>query len=220
MRILIVEDQNAIAADIARGLDRAGLVATRVADGHSAWQCAADGGFDAVVLDLNLPVLDGLTVLRRWRREGVETPVLVLSARSSWAERVEALDAGADDYLVKPFAMEELLARLRALVRRSAGRSSNILSAGNLVLDLGRRSATLDGATLALTPLEFRLLAELMARKGAAVSLGDLVDRLYGDEVDRRENAIEALVMRLRRKIGASRIVTRRGFGYVFEAEA
>ncbi len=206
MRILIVEDQNAIAADIARGLDRAGLVATRVADGHSAWQCAADGGFDAVVLDLNLPVLDGLTVLRRWRREGVETPVLVLSARSSWAERVEALDAGADDYLVKPFAMEELLARLRALVRRSAGRSSNILSAGNLVLDLGRRSATLDGATLALTPLEFRLLAELMARKG--------------DEVDRRENAIEALVMRLRRKIGASRIVTRRGFGYVFEAEA
>jgi DNA-binding response OmpR family regulator len=173
-----------------------------------------------VVLDLNLPVLDGLTVLRRWRREGVETPVLVLSARSSWAERVEALDAGADDYLVKPFAMEELLARLRALVRRSAGRSSNILSAGNLVLDLGRRSATLDGATLALTPLEFRLLAELMARKGAAVSLGDLVDRLYGDEVDRRENAIEALVMRLRRKIGASRIVTRRGFGYVFEAEA
>jgi two-component system OmpR family response regulator len=220
VRILIVEDQNAIAADIARGLDRAGLVATRVADGHSAWQCAADGGFDAVVLDLNLPVLDGLTVLRRWRREGVETPVLVLSARSSWAERVEALDAGADDYLVKPFAMEELLARLRALVRRSAGRSSNILSAGNLVLDLGRRSATLDGATLALTPLEFRLLAELMARKGAAVSLGDLVDRLYGDEVDRRENAIEALVMRLRRKIGASRIVTRRGFGYVFEAEA
>jgi DNA-binding response OmpR family regulator len=206
VRILIVEDQNAIAADIARGLDRAGLVATRVADGHSAWQCAADGGFDAVVLDLNLPVLDGLTVLRRWRREGVETPVLVLSARSSWAERVEALDAGADDYLVKPFAMEELLARLRALVRRSAGRSSNILSAGNLVLDLGRRSATLDGATLALTPLEFRLLAELMARKG--------------DEVDRRENAIEALVMRLRRKIGASRIVTRRGFGYVFEAEA
>ncbi|MBS7788546.1 response regulator transcription factor [Roseococcus sp. SDR] len=217
MRVLVVEDEAGIARDVLRALAHAGFAAEHVADGAAAWERGGTEPFDAAILDLNLPGVDGLSLLRRWRAEGVGFPILVLSARATWAVRVEAIDAGADDYLVKPFAMEELLARLRAILRRHAGLAGNVLQAGGLALDTRARRLTRDGRAVELTPLEFRLIAYLMHHAGRAVHQTELMEHLYADEADRADNAVEALVARLRRKIGAATIRTRRGHGYVIE---
>lgn len=215
MRVLVVEDEPGIAQDLLRALSAAGFAAEHAADGDAAWQLGGVEPFDAVVLDLGLPRMDGLSLIRRWRAEGVAFPILVLSARGAWTTRVEAIDAGADDFVVKPFAMEELLARLRAVLRRAAGAASNGLTVGELTLDLRTRRLTRGGQLVELTPLEFRLLAYLMHHAGRAVHQTELTEHLYADEADRGDNAIEALVARLRRKVGADAIRTRRGHGYV-----
>ena len=215
MRVLVVEDEPGIAQDLLRALSAAGFAAEHAADGDAAWQLGGVEPFDAAVLDLGLPRMDGLSLIRRWRAEGVAFPILVLSARGAWTTRVEAIDAGADDFVVKPFAMEELLARLRAVLRRAAGAASNGLTVGELALDLRTRRLTRGGQPVELTPLEFRLLAYLMHHAGRAVHQTELTEHLYADEADRGDNAIEALVARLRRKVGADAIRTRRGHGYV-----
>ena len=215
MRVLVVEDEPGIARDLLSALTAAGFAAELAADGEAAWQRGGVEPFDAAILDLGLPRMDGLSLIRRWRAEGVGFPILVLSARGAWTTRVEAIDAGADDYLVKPFAMEELLARLRAVLRRAAGRSSNTLRAGDLVLDLRARRLTRGGEPVELTPLEFRLLAYLLHHAGRAVHQTELTEHLYAEEAERGDNAVEALVARLRRKVGAEAIRTRRGHGYV-----
>ena len=218
MRVLLVEDEAGIAQDVLRALNHAGFAAEHQANGAAAWERGGTEPFDAAILDLNLPGMDGFSLLRRWRAEGVRFPILVLSARAAWSVRVEAIDAGADDYLVKPFAMEELLARLRAIVRRAASMANNTLSAGSLTLDTRSRRLTKCGLPIELTPLEFRLMAYLLHHAGRAVHQTELMEHLYADEADRQDNAVEALVARLRRKIGAEAIRTRRGHGYVIEA--
>ena len=217
MRVLVVEDEAGIARDVLRALAHAGFAAEHLPDGAAAWERGGTEPFDAAILDLNLPGVDGLSLLRRWRAEGVGFPILVLSARATWSVRVEAIDAGADDYLVKPFAMEELLARLRAILRRGAGLAGNTLQAGGLALDSRARRLTQGGEAVELTPLEFRLIAYLMHHAGRAVHQTELMEHLYADEADRADNAVEALVARLRRKIGAATTRTRRGHGYVIE---
>ena len=218
MRALVVEDDLRIAADVERALASAGFRVEMAADGERAWFLGGTEDYDLVVLDLGLPRLDGLAVLKRWRAEGRETPVLVLTARGAWTERVEGIDAGADDYLPKPFRMEELLARARALVRRAAGRGGAVQTVGDLALDLNRMTATRRGVPVALTPLEFRLLAYLALHRDRTVSPGELLEHLHGDDDAREANAVEAVVARLRRKLGAGVIGTRRGFGYHIEA--
>lgn len=215
MRVLVVEDEAGIAKDLVRALEAAGFAAEHTADGNNAWLRGSVERFDAAVLDLGLPGIDGLSLIRRWRAEGVAFPILVLSARGAWTTRVEAIDAGADDYVVKPFVLEELLARLRAVLRRSAGSASNVLEAGDLVLDTRARRLTLRGRPVELTPLEFRLLAYLMHHQGRAVHQTELNEHLYADDAERGDNAVEALMARLRRKVGVDAIRTRRGHGYV-----
>ena len=217
MRALLVEDDPRIARDVAAVLTGAGFRVETATDGEEAWFRGGTEAYDLIVLDLGLPRMDGLSVLRRWRTEGCDAPVLVLTARGSWTERVEGIEAGADDYLPKPFHMEELVARARALVRRAAGRSTAVQAAGRLRLDLNRMTVALDGQPLDLTPLEFRLLAYLALHRDRPVPPTELLEHLYGDEDSREANALEAAVARLRRKIGPGVIATRRGFGYQLE---
>ncbi|MBX3484099.1 response regulator transcription factor [Phenylobacterium sp.] len=218
MRALVVEDDPHVGPDLVRALTAAGFAVDLARDGEDASFRGSVEDYAAVVLDLGLPRLDGLSVLRRWRAEGRAFPVLILSARGDWTEKVEGIEAGADDYMAKPFEMGELVARFRGLVRRAAGRLTPVVSVGRLSLDTQRRSATLDGAPLRLSPLEFRLLDCLAHNPGRAVSAGELADHLYGAGDSGDANAIEALVARLRRKVGADAIVTRRGFGYALAA--
>jgi two-component system, OmpR family, response regulator len=215
VRVLIVEDEPRIAADIRQGLERAGYVADVVADGEAAWFRAETETYDAMVLDLGLPRLDGLGVLRRLRAAEVALPVLILTARDGWRERVEGIDAGADDYLAKPFRMEELVARLRAILRRTAGHASPVLRVGAVELDTRTRAVSVDGRPTELTALEYRLLAFLLHRQGQVVPAGELLDHLHGVGTEREANALEALLTRLRRKLGPGVIETRRGQGYL-----
>jgi len=215
MRILLVEDEPRIAADVAAALAAAGYVVEAAADGETAWFLGDTEDYDLVVLDLGLPKMDGLAVLKRWRGAGRAMPVLVLTARGAWAERVEGIDAGADDYLPKPFRMEELVARARALIRRAAGHGGPIIEAGPLRLDARQTRLDVAGVPVALSPLEYRLVAYLMHHKGRVVPAGELIEHLYGDDDAREANALEAVVTRLRRKLGPAAIETRRGFGYV-----
>lgn len=215
MRVLVVEDERRISADIDATLTACGMAVDVVSDGESAWFAGDTEDYDAVVLDLGLPRLDGLTVLKRWRSNDRRFPVLVLTARGVWSERVEGINAGADDYLPKPFEMEELLARLRALLRRAAGQASPVLTSGALTLDTRQMRIALRGVPLALSPLEYRLLAFLMHHAGRVVPATELAEHLYDTGNDRDPNAIEVIVARLRRKIGSDAIETRRGFGYV-----
>lgn len=214
MRALVVEDDPRIAADLQAALTDAGFRVTAAADGEAAWFLGDTEDFDLAILDLGLPGLDGLSVLKRWRAAGRTVPVLVLTARGAWTERVEGIEAGADDYLPKPFQMAELIARARALVRRSGGHASGRIAVGGLSIDANRMTVAVDGAPVAVTALEYRLLAYLAHRRDRIVPPTELLDHLYGDEDAREANAVEAIVARLRRKIGAGRIVTRRGFGY------
>lgn len=214
MRALVVEDEADIAEDVARALVDAGYAVTRARDGEEAWFLGDTEAFDVVVLDLGLPRLDGLSVLKRWRASARTFPVLILSARGAWTEKVDGIDAGADDYLAKPFELGELIARVKALVRRAAGHAAPILEVGNLRLDTRRLEISVDGAPLKLSPLEYRLIDYLAHHRGRAVSAGELADHLHGDDAA-DANAIEALVARVRRKLGADAIETRRGFGYL-----
>ena len=217
MRALVVEDDPRIARDLSTVLGTAGFRVELATDGETAWFKGGTEDYELIILDLGLPQLDGLAVLKRWRAEGRDTPVLILTARGSWTERVDGIEAGADDYLPKPFHMEELVARARALVRRAAGHSGAVLVVGDLRLDLNRMSATLAGVPIHLTPLEFRLLSYLVLHRTRTVPPTELLDHLYGDNDAREANALEAVVARLRRKIGPGVIETRRGFGYVIE---
>ncbi|NDR58851.1 response regulator transcription factor [Aliiruegeria sabulilitoris] len=217
MRVLVVEDDARIASDLKAALESAGFRVESCGDGENAWFLGDTEEYDLVVLDLGLPRLDGLTVLKRWRGNGREMPVLVLTARGAWAERVEGIDAGADDYLPKPFRMEELVARARALVRRSAGRGSALQEAGELAIDTNRMFVSLRGVPLSVTALEYRLLSYLMLHKDRIIPPVELLEHLYGDEDAREANALEAVVARLRRKLGPNVLGTRRGFGYFLE---
>jgi two-component system, OmpR family, response regulator len=220
MRILIVEDEERIASDIAESVNAGGYVSEIVADGEKAWFQGGTENYGAIILDLGLPNIDGLTILKRWRQEGVITPVLVLTARGSWTDRVDGIDAGADDYLPKPFRMEELMARLRALLRRSSGHAQPAVSIANVTLDPRTRQVSVSGVPVMLTPLEFRLLNYLFHHRGRVISQSELSENLYSHDSERDSNAIEALMGRLRRKLKADIIETRRGFGYIVAAEA
>jgi len=214
MRILLVEDDDDIADDVARALTASGCLVERAGDGEQAWFLGDTEDFAAVVLDLGLPRLDGLSVLRRWRAAGRTMPVLILSARGAWTEKVDGIDAGADDYLAKPFELGELVARVRALVRRASGHASPLISVGKLTLDTTRMSVAVDGAPQKVSALEYRLLEILAHNRGRTVAAGELAEQLHGADGVSDANAIEALVARLRRKIGRDVIETRRGFGY------
>lgn len=219
MRILVVEDDLRIASDVADTLNAAGYIVETIGDGDEAWFRGDTEDYDMIVLDLGLPKMDGLAVLKRWRAAGRAIPVLVLTARGSWAERVEGIDAGADDYLPKPFRMEELLARVRALIRRSTGHGGPVLKAGSMSLDARQMRLAVNGVPVALSPLEYRLVAYLMHHKGRVVPGSELLEHLYGDDDARDANALEAVVTRLRKKLGAAAIETRRGFGYLIAGD-
>ena len=217
MRILVVEDEKAIAAAIAQALTAAGYVVECVRDGEEAWFKGETENYDGIVLDLGLPRLDGLSVVRRLRAARVATPVLILTARGSWPERVEGIDAGADDYLPKPFQPEELVSRLGAILRRSGGHATPVIEAGGLRIDTRRMSVMAEGRTVAVSPLEFRALRYLLHNKGRAVSQIELGEHVYDSEQEPDSNALEVLVSRLRKKLGGGAIQTRRGHGYIVE---
>lgn len=219
MRVLLIEDERRIVADVGRALSQAGFVVESCLDGENGWFSGAHENFDVVVLDLGLPKLDGLTVLRRWRRSARAMPVLLLTARDGWREKVESIDAGADDHLSKPFHMEELVARVRALARRATGHASAVLVAGGLELDTRSRSVTLNGRNVQLTPLEYRLLAYLLHQTGRVVPQGEIREHIYREDHDNESNAIEVLVARLRRKFDRPVIRTVRGHGYMVESD-
>jgi two-component system, OmpR family, response regulator len=214
MRILLVEDDPRIAKSVAAALETSGYVVTRAEDGETAEILGQTEDFDAVVLDLGLPKMDGLTVLKTWRAAELHTPVLILTARDTWREKVEGIDAGADDYLAKPFETEELLARLRALIRRSAGRSTTVLRFNGVDVDTRSSRVTVNGDPVALSALEYRLLAYLMHHADRVVSRAELTEHIYDQDFERDSNTIEVLVARLRRKLGVNIIGNRRGLGY------
>jgi two-component system, OmpR family, response regulator len=219
MRILVAEDDHRIAEDLSQGLQAAGYVVEVVADGEEAWFRGDTEDYSAIILDLGLPRLDGLTVLKRWREGGRRTPVLILTARGSWAERVDGIDAGADDYLPKPFQMQELLARLRSIVRRSAGHASSVTRIGDVTIDERQMQVSVRGQPVQLSPLEYRLASYLVMHRGRVVSQFELSENVYGHEDAHDSNAIEVLVGRVRKKIGSELIETRRGFGYIVPGE-
>jgi two-component system OmpR family response regulator len=214
MRLLIAEDEPTLAAQLRETLAAAGYAVDVSDNGRDAHFLGSEEPYDAVVLDLGLPLLDGLSVLRRWRADGRAMPVLILTARDAWHEKVAGIDAGADDYLAKPFHMEELLARLRALIRRAAGRSSAEIACGPVVLDTRSGRVTVDGKALSLTGHEFRVLSYLMHRRGEIVSRSALTEHIYAQDFDRDSNTIEVFVARLRRKLPPDFIETVRGLGY------
>lgn len=214
MRVLVVEDEEALSRQLAAALGEAGYAVDTAADGARADILARTETYDAILLDLGLPLVDGLTLLRGWREDGLGVPVLVLTARGSWHEKVQGIDGGADDYVAKPFRMEEVLARLRALLRRSGGRASPELRAGAVTLDPRSTSVTKDGLPVKLTGHEFRVLAYLMHHAGRVVSQAELTEHIYAQDCDRDSNTVEVFIGRLRKKLGTSFIETVRGLGY------
>lgn len=219
MRILIAEDDQRIAEPLSVALTSAGFVVEIETDGEVAWYRGDTEEFETVILDLGLPTLDGLTILKRWRSADRNSPVLVLTARGRWEEKVEAIEAGADDYVVKPCRLEEVLARVRAIIRRSNGLASSRISFGEYVFDARQMQVSKDGVPIELTPLEFRLLSQLLHSRGRVLSQIELTDHLYSQDSDRDPNSIEQLVGRLRRRLGPGIIETRRGYGYVLPGD-
>ena len=214
MRILLVEDDPQLRSLLNAGLTAAGYAVDEADNGRDAHFLGDTETFDAVILDLGLPMLDGLSVLKRWRDAGRKVPVLILTARDNWSEKVAGIDAGADDYLTKPFHMEELLARLRALIRRASGLASPVLQCGALALDTRSGRVTLAGQPVALTSHEYKVLDYLMHRPGTVVSRSELTEHIYAQDFDRDSNTIEVFVGRLRKKLPPELIETVRGMGY------
>lgn len=214
MRLLLIEDDPLIARDVTLHLERAGFVVVHESDGEAGWFTGDAEDFAAVILDLGLPGMDGLAVLKRWRAAGRRMPVLILTARGNWQERVEGIDAGADDYLTKPFQMAELLARLRAIIRRSAGQANPVLQIGDIAIDTRTNTVSRGGLPVDLTPLEYRCLAHLAHNRGRNVSQMELTEQLYAQDFERDSNSVEVLIGRLRKKLGKDAISTRRGYGY------
>ncbi|MFN8062497.1 MAG: response regulator transcription factor [Vicinamibacterales bacterium] len=217
MRILIAEDEARLSARLAASLEDAGYAVDCALDGERADFLARTERYDAVLLDLGLPGVDGLTLLRGWRESGLATPVLVVTARGSWHEKVQGIDGGADDYVSKPFRVEEVLARLRALIRRSSGQITPELRSGDVVLEPRLARVTLDGVAVKLTSHEFRVLSYLMHHRGRIVSQGELTEHIYAQSFDRDSNTVEVFIARLRRKLGSTFIETVRGLGYRIE---
>jgi two-component system OmpR family response regulator len=214
MRVLVVEDERSLSEQLASALGEAGYAVDCAADGERADFLGQTERYDAVVLDIGLPKIDGLTLLRRWRDAGLMVPVLILTARGSWHEKVQGIDGGADDYVSKPFRVEEVLARLRALIRRASGQASPELRCGPLALDPRAARVTVDGVPVKLTSHEFRVLSYLLHHRGRVVSQSELTEHIYAQSADRDSNTVEVFIARLRRKLGAPIIETVRGLGY------
>jgi two-component system, OmpR family, response regulator len=218
VRLLVVEDDKDLNRQIVSALEQAGYAVDRAFDGEDGGYLGETEPYDAIVLDLGLPMVDGVTVLQQWRRAGKTMPVLILTARDRWSDKVAAFDAGADDYVVKPFHVEELLARLRALLRRAAGHATSEIACGPVRVDTRASRVLVDGQPIKLTSHEYRLLSYLMHHQGRVVSRGELVEHLYDQDFDRDSNTIEVFVGRLRKKLGVEVIQTIRGLGYVLAA--
>jgi two-component system, OmpR family, response regulator len=214
MRALIIEDDPNLRRQLERALADSGYAVDAAADGEEGWFLGDTEPYDVIVLDLGLPQIDGVTVLERWRAAGRTTPVLILTARDRWSEKVAGFDAGADDYLTKPFHTEELLARLRALVRRAAGHASAALECGDLRVDTRAARAAVAGEPIKLTSHEFRLLSYMAHHQERVIPRSELIEHIYDQDFDRDSNTIEVFIGRLRKKIGQDRIVTVRGLGY------
>jgi two-component system OmpR family response regulator len=219
VRILVAEDEKRLSEQLATALRQAGYAVDTATDGEHADFLTQTEPYDAVVLDLGLPKIDGMTLLRRWREARLAVPILVLTARGSWHEKVQGIDSGADDYVAKPFRMEELLARLRALIRRASGHVTPLLRCGAVAVDPRMAKVTLDGVPIRLTSHEFRVLSYLMHHRGRIVSQSELTEHIYSQDFDRDSNTVEVFIARLRRKLGASFIETVRGLGYRIEAD-
>jgi two-component system OmpR family response regulator len=214
VRLLVVEDELALARQLGDALTEAGYAVDRANEGARADFLMQTEKYDAVVLDLGLPNVDGLTLLAGWRQAGFTTPVLILTARGSWHEKVKGIDGGADDYMAKPFQIEEVLARVRALIRRSGGLATRELRWGAIVLDPRNTRVTLEGVPIRLTSHEFRVLSYLMHQRDRVVSQSELTEHIYAQDFDRESNTVEVFIARLRRKLGAASIETVRGLGY------
>lgn len=219
MRILIAEDDPRISESLSEALTASGFVVDAEADGELAWHRGSTEAYDAIVLDLGLPTLDGLTALKRWRKAKCNTPVLILTARGQWEERVDGMEAGADDYVVKPFHVEEVVARLRAILRRAGGLSSSRIEIEDLVLDTRLMQVLRDGVPIALPPQEYRLLSFLAHRRGQVASRSEITEHLYSQDFERDSNSVEVLVGRIRKRLGEHVIRTRRGFGYYVDGD-
>ena len=218
MRILIIEDDKDLNRQLADALGDAGYVVDRAYDGEEGHFLGDTEPYDAVVLDIGLPQMDGISVLERWRRDGRKMPVLMLTARDRWSDKVSGIDAGADDYVTKPFHVEEVLARVRALIRRAAGHAASLIECGPVALDTRISRVTVDGNPVKLTSHEFRLLSYLMHHQDKVLSRTELTEHLYDQDFDRDSNTIEVFVGRLRKKLGIDCIETVRGLGYRLQA--
>ncbi len=219
MRVLVIEDERTLAAQLAQALTEASYAVDVAHNGVDALHAGETGEFDAAILDLGLPRLDGITVLKRWRAGGRNMPVLILTARDRWRDKVAGIDAGADDYLTKPFHMEELLARVRALIRRAGGHARAELACGPVVLDTRSGRVTVAGRGIALTSHEYRVLDYLMHHRNEIVSRSALVEHIYAQDFDRDSNTVEVFIARLRKKLPANLIETVRGLGYRLACE-
>lgn len=214
MRVLLVEDDKDLSRQVKAAMEAVGYAVDCALDGEEAHFLGDTEPYDAVVLDLGLPMRDGISVLKEWRRDERSMPVLILTARDTWSEKVEGLDAGADDYLAKPFKMEELLARLRALIRRAAGNATSELKCGSLLLDERIGRVTDNGTPIKLTAQEFKLLAYMMHHQGKVISRTELTEHIYDQDFDRDSNTIEVFVGRIRKKLSEPLLETVRGMGY------
>ena len=217
MRLLVIEDDRDINRQVVNALEEAGYVADKAFDGEEGGYLGENEPYDAIILDMGLPKADGVTVLQNWRRAGVKTPVIILTARDRWSDKVDGFDAGADDYVTKPFHMEELMARVRAILRRAAGHATSQISCGPVTLDTRSGRVFVDGNPVKLTSHEYRLLAYLMHHTGRVVSRAELTEHLYDQDFDRDSNTIEVFVGRLRKKLAVDLIQTVRGLGYLID---
>jgi two-component system, OmpR family, response regulator len=219
-RILYAEDDAIISSHVIKSLQDVGFYVDHTSSGPDAWELGNEGSHAAIILDLGLPGLDGMTMLKRWRKDGIRTPVIVLTARGSWMERVDGFEAGADDYLPKPFRTEELVARLRALLRRVQPQKSTVLTNGHISFDEATMLTIVDGKVQDLSPLESRAVHMFLSNAGTLISAQELASHVQGRGDDATVNAVEAMIARLRKKLGANTVLTRRGFGYYIPSKA